>query len=58
MKNLVALGAWVTFGLAALLIVFVRAGQRGGMSGGEQAATILKAAGTSYATGVGALTGA
>jgi len=55
--NIVQLVAVTTVILGALAIVFVKAGQKGGMSGGQQAATIMQAGGTSYAAGVSALEG-
>lgn len=45
MKTFGDLARWVVmgfFGAIILFIVFVRAGQKGGQSGGEQTATIVK----------------
>ena len=57
MKFAFEIFAVVTVVLGSLAIVFVKAGQKGGASGGEQAAQIATAAGGAYASGVTALEG-
>jgi len=39
------------------VIVFVRAGQKGGATGGQQSAQIISAAGSAFSSGVQALEG-
>lgn len=54
------LGEYIVFGvIAAILaaIVFVKAGQKSGVSGGQQSSQIIQASGQAFTSGVTALEG-
>ena len=55
MKNFLQVFIVGTFIAVIAAIVFVRAGQKSGVSGGKQASDMISAAGSSYAQGVTAL---
>lgn len=60
MGSLKSIAYWATvgfFGAIITAIVFVKAGQGGGKSGGDQAATVIKAGGSSAADVASALEG-
>lgn len=50
----------IIFGITVLIlavIIFVKAGQKGGASGGEQSSQLVKASGDAFSSGVTALEG-